>query len=218
MKIKTPYLLVLIILIISVVSSCSSGSKQPTPSQDLYALFQSSAPADTLPVRYDAIPGETSQSIPVDLFIAGIDSALITKMIYEPDTTDFQGRAYWKIALDDDFEACLLGLSQAWFKFKYLLIYSKSDQSFVDILPVAYLYGGDGGQIISESWIFDLESQPVILRRFLEHSIRMSETKPGEPEITDLETVGMKRWTQGEFQEIEVRDSSRWIQAYPLAW
>lgn len=215
---KIPSLIPLTLLFLTVLSSCWSGPPPPTSSQELYASFQTLAPPDTLAITLDTVTGASGQAISADLLLAAVDPILIDKMIYEPDTTDFQGKAYWKVSLDENYDACLLDIRQAWFQFKYLLIYSKVEGVFIDLVPAAFLYGGDGGQLLCESRIFDWKTQPTLLSRTLEHSLRWSETDPGEPEDILIQGVGMKQWSEGQFREVAVRDSSTWIEKYHLVW
>lgn len=215
MAIKNAFHLSIVIL---AIFGCQARPEQPTPAQDLYANFQPITSSDTLLVGLDSIAGESSRVIPAKLFLAAIDSMLIAEMIYEPDTFDFRGRAYWKLDLDENFAACLIGIQQVWFHFKYLLIYSKPAESFVGLIPLAYLYGGDGGQIMCESRIFGLSAQPIIVTGYQEHYIRWVETNPDEPEVIDLKSVGLRQWAPGGFQEVPVRDSSKWLEMVPMPY
>ena len=218
MAIKNSFLLSIVAIVLLAIFSCKARPEPPTPAQELYANFQPVAPSDTLLVGLDSVAGEHSREIPARLLLAAIDSALIAEMLYEPDTFDFRGRAYWKLGLDENFEACLIGIQQVWFHFKYLLIYSKHAESFVGLIPVAYLYGGDGGQILCESRVLDLAARPVIVTGYQEHHIRWNETNPDEPEAIDLKSVGLRQWAPGGFQEIPVQDSSKWLKMVPMPY
>lgn len=215
MAIKNAFHLSIVIL---AIFACQARPEPPTPAQELYANFQPVASSDTLFVGLDSVAGDSGRAIPAGLLLVAIDSVLIAEMLYEPDTFDFHGRAYWKLGLDENFEACLIGIQQVWFRFKYLLIYSKITENFVGLIPVAYLYGGDGGQIICESRIFDLAARPVIVTGYQEHHIRWNETNPDEPEVIDLKSVGLRQWAPGGFQEIPVRDSSKWLKLVPMSY
>lgn len=215
MAIKNAFHLSIVIL---AIFACQARPEPPTPAQDLYANFQAVASSDTLFVGLDSVAGDSGRAIPAGLLLVAIDSVLIAEMLYEPDTFDFHGRAYWKLGLDENFEACLIGIQQVWFRFKYLLIYSKITENFVGLIPVAYLYGGDGGQIICESRIFDLAARPVIVTGYQEHHIRWNDTNPDEPEVIDLKSVGIRQWAPGGFQEIPVRDSSKWLKLVPMSY
>ncbi len=218
MKVKNTYPVLGLLAIVLVINGCQTGQALLPPPQELYAHFQSIPLADTMAVKRDTVMGDSGRGIPAQLFFAGLDSALINELIYEPDTFDFRCRAYWKIELDKHSDACLLGIQEGWFQFKYLLVYSSQTKRFEEIVPVAYLYGGEGGQVISESRIFDLDTQPTILILYLEHYLRWSETDPDEPEDINIRRVGLKQWSGEKFQEITVRDSNKWLQRYPLVW
>ncbi len=206
-----------LLTILSMIFCATYGCKyqEPTPAEELYADFQSIAPLDTLPIPLDTVGADTGRAISPQHFLAALDSILIETMIYEPDTFDFQGRAYWKIPLDEETEACLLDIKQGWFKFKYLLLYSKSTKSFVNLIPAAYFYGGDGGQILSESYLFDLNTTPTLFTSYYEHYLRLSSN---EPENIERRSMGLRQWSGGAFQEVPVRDSSVWQARYRIDW
>lgn len=198
--------------------SCSPTFQEKTQGGSLYTKFIALPASDTIAIQLDVVAGDTGRVVTAAEFLSEIDPGLLLNLIYEPDTTDFVSRAYWQIPLDENHEACLLGIEQVWFKFKYLLIYDKTSGKFINILPAAYLYGGDGAQIMCESRLFDVATKPTLMTRFLDHSIRMSENVPGEVEDINIKSVVLDQWSNGEFVQIPVPDSSYWIQKYPLPW
>lgn len=197
-------------------TSISKTSTPPTSAQQLYTQFRPWTNAtDTIPMQLDSILFDSSQTVSPQLFIAALDSALIESMYYEPDTFDFRAQAYWAIPLDEDRDACLLDLGQLWFKFKYLLIYSKSAQQFVGIEPAAYFYGGDGGQITRESWLFNLSTTPTLFSGYLEHYLKYVEEQDDMVSTTSKK-VGLQQWTDSTFQTIPLQDSAFWLRKYVL--
>jgi hypothetical protein len=205
------------LLLLNIIA-CHTEPEPSTPPQYLYAKFQAITAADTLHIGLDSTAGKSGEDISATLFLAAIDSSLFADMIYEPDTFDFQAQAHWKVPLDKNYDACLLGMQQAWFKFKYLLIYSKSSKSFVDLLPAAYLFGGDGGQIVSESWIFDLKTKPTVVSPIQEHYMRWLDPDAEEPQIIDSKDISLLQWSDGTFEDVPIRDSSRYIRIFPSFW
>lgn len=200
------------------LSACQSQEESLTDAQKLYAYFPAIPSVDTLKIALDSLPLDSNAQIPAPLFWAAIDSSFYDAFLYEPDTFDFQAIASWKVSLNENQDACLISMQQGWFQFKYLLVYSKLRDQFIGIEPVAFLYGGDGGQIICKSWIFDLKSQPTIAIRQLERHIQWSETDPEEMEEVKYNQVEIKQWSQDQFRKIPVQDSSYWIQKIPIAW
>lgn len=205
-------------LLLLLLGACLQVSSPDSPASDLYAKFQYLPAADTIHIALDTIVEGAGTTIAAASFLAALDSALLASMIYEPDTFDFRAQALWKTTLDEEYDACLLNLRQAWFQFKYLLIYSKFSESFVDLLPVAYLFGGEGGQILMESWMFDFNTRPAIISSQLERSMHWSETHPEEPILQENNTVGQWQWSNGEFMEYPVRDTAAYLQRFPLVW
>lgn len=218
MAIKNEFSLSFIGLLLLMLAACLQLSPPDSPASELYTKFQPLPAADTMHIALDTIVEGTGTPIAAASFLAAVDSALLFSLIYEPDTFDFRAQALWKIALDEEHDACLLDMRQAWFQFKYLLIYSKSSESFVDLLPVAYLFGGDGGQLLLESWMYDLATRPTIISLQLERSMRWSETHPEEPILQENKTVGRRQWSDGEFMEYPVRDTAAYLQRFSLVW
>ncbi len=173
--------------------------------------------SDTLHIDSERTEEEETQPVPLSDFFSSLDSSLTGKMIYQPDTSDTELYSHWKAPVDDQFEAYLLEMRQHWFIFKYLLVYSKAEQQFTSLLPVAHFYGGEGGQIRTESWLLDWKNGQTakILTRQSEHTLRML-----EEEVEDIyeERVMLQQWEQGQFQEMQVQDSSSWIEKFPVEW
>lgn len=193
------------------------NSCQPLDPPVLIKHFTTIAPTDTLHISPDNVEGERVQPIPLADFFASLDSSLIEEMIYPPDTTEVELYGHWKAPINDQFEAYLMEVQQHWFVFKYLLVYSKAEQQFTSLLPVAHFYGGEGGQIRTESWLFDWKSKKTakILTRESEHTLRMLED---EVKDTYEESVMLQQWQQGQFQKMQVQDSNAWIEKFPVEW
>jgi|GEM_PF-531028 len=190
---------------------------QSTEPPALVEHFTTIELSDTLHIDSERTEEEETQPVPLSDFFSSLDSSLIGEMIYQPDTTDTELYSHWKAPVDDQFEAYLLEMRQHWFVFKYLLVYSKAEQQFTSLLPVAHFYGGEGGQIRTESWLLDWKNGQTakILTRQSEHTLRML-----EEEVEDIyeERVMLQQWQQGQFQEMQVQDSSSWIEKFPIEW
>ncbi|MCB0634565.1 MAG: hypothetical protein R2824_29920 [Saprospiraceae bacterium] len=198
--------------------ACRSGAKEPTAAQELYAMFESREAADTIHLTLDSVENGSYPKIAPKLFLEAIDSSLYEKMIYMADTFDFRAQVEWKIALDQDHDACLMRLFENWWQFKYLLVYSRSTSNFVDLVPVAYLFGGDGGQVVGEGWLYDLETRPTIVIPQQEHQLRWLDFDAEEPEIINTRYISLLQWVDGEFGVVPIQDTSQYIQIYPSVW
>lgn len=173
--------------------------------------------SDTLHINSERMEEGETQPIPQSDFFASLDSSLIGEMIYPPDTTEMELYSHWKAPINDRFEAYLLEVQEHWFVFKYLLVYSKAEQQFTSLVPAAHFYGGEGGQIRTESRLFDWKSKKTakILTRESEHALQMLEEGVKD---TYEERVMIQQWQQGKFQEMQVPDSSAWIEKFPIEW
>lgn len=192
-------------------------SCRPAKAPGLVEHFTSVKLSDTLHIDSERMEVGKTQPIPQSDFFTSLDSSLIGAMIYPPDTTEMELYGHWKAPINDRFEACLLEVQEHWFVFKYLLVYSKAEQQFTSLVPVAHFYGGEGGQIRTESRLFDWRSKKTakILTRESAHTLRMLEE---EVKDTYEESVMLRQWRQGQFEEIPVRDSSSLIEKFPVEW
>lgn len=195
------------------VMACSPAEEDASPAQQFYAAFQEVLWEDTLYIGLDSVPKLPKKEVSFQLFFAATDSAFRQKLIYEPDTLDGAIRTVWKIPLMEGYDLCLLELRQAWFQFRYGLVYDKSSRRFIQIEPLAYFYGGDGGQVFSESWLLN---QQTLISRETERSLQW--TDKGEPEEIISRQVSGQIWSAPEFKTTTVSDSLYWMQRAPLFW
>ena len=72
----------------------------------------------------------------------------------EYGTGDAKYQAHQKFFLDENHLACIINGTESWFKNQSLLIFDKENKSFKDAMILSQFYGGDGGQIVTESWIY----------------------------------------------------------------
>lgn len=210
---KFPHLLSSTFLLIwAVFFSCNSGGDLP-----FFRYFNPAAITDTVYVNLDEASVGSVQPIPFSDFSGAVDASVLKSFVYPPDSSESRLFGHWQAPIDDHYHAYLLEIQQSWFKFKYLLVYSKGQQEFTSLVPVAYFYGGDGGQIRTESRLFGWENgrSPTLLVRSSEHALRMT-----DDDVQDVyhESVTRLEWRSGRFQEVSVQDSSRWVRAYPIKW
>lgn len=195
--------------------SCQRADTASGPQLPDY--FTSISPGDTLIIT-SLEETEGGEVIPFSTFFNELDTLLLDQMIYYPDSNDISALlGHWSIPLDDQFDAKLLEIQQSWFRFNYLLLYSKEERRFTGLFPAAYFYGGDGGQVIGKSWLFGFENNRALqlVARRLERS-----TFPEEGEFREVfdESVALWEWEQHSFREGVIRDSSRWINEFPIDW
>ena len=204
--------LLFFVVITAAFSSCRSN-KPPA----LVEQFVPITYADTIYVSSYMEEDAPGQVIPATYLYEALDAQLLEKMVYPPDSTDMESFGHWTIPIDEKFDGCLLEVHQNWFVFKYLLIFSKDENKFVDLISLGQFYGGEGGQIRMESWLFKQgdNNYPRILVRTSEHSLRITED---DMEDTYEDWVHLLQWNQSSFETITVPDSNQLIQAYPMRW
>jgi hypothetical protein len=193
-------------------SSCRS-SKTPV----LVEHFSPVTLSDSIYVSSYIEEDAPGQIIPALQLYEALDSFLLAQMVYPPDSTDMKVFGHWTLPIDEKHDGFLLEIHQFWFVFKYLLIFSKDTQKFVDLLPLGQFYGGEGGQVRIESWIFQPSDNvsPNILVRTSEHRLQITDDGL-EDRYEDW--VHRLQWNQGRFETITVPDSNQLIQAYPMEW
>lgn len=205
------------LFIVLVNSGCQSGEQSSEAPASL-GYFTAMTPGDTLNFFLDSAPMPAVQEVPVAVLYSDFDSVLFFQMGYMQDTAAMKALAHGLFPLDAEHDAALLELQEGWFAFKYLLLFDKAANRYTQVTPVCEFYGGDGGQIRSESWLF-LGYPPQLLTRFSERYLRMG--TPEDPdEVQELfhETVQLKEWRGMDWQEAPVQDSIQWINDFPVKW
>lgn len=198
---------------LSFIMACSPAKEKISPAQQFYVAFQELPKQDTVYIGLDSVSMTTAKAVPFQRFFAATDAILQQNLIYQPDTLDGGLRALWKIPLKEGYDLCLMELRQAWFQFRYGLIYNRTDQQFIQLEPIAYFYGGDGGQVFGESWLIN---QQTLISRETERSLQWTENN--EPEELISCQVSGQIWSATEFKTSTVSDSLYWMWREPLYW
>ena len=193
---------------------------RPTPSPDATLLnyFQPATLSDTthLELPDEDISGDT---IPTPLFFRTL-GPLMQPVDYIVDSTSSTVVALQRFSLNERFDGCLVHLTQNWFKHQSLLVFDKQTQRFSDRVTVGEWYGGEGGQVLIGSWLFDYngDGNKDLVRRSIEHS--MTPTPEGEPEEKFFESAELLLWNKNTWQKNTVKDSAVLVKNYPIrsAW
>jgi len=200
---------------------CHSGNSNIPVSipPALLSYFTPVSPSDTLHFFFENDPSPSNaKEIPLPILYEALDSTLHREIGYDSEGTEITAWAHNLFPIDEHYDAALLEIQEFWYEFKYLLLFSKASNQFTGIIPVNEFYGGDGGQIRSESWLF-FENTPKLLTRFSEHYLDMSAVGAGgDPKDLYAESVRLQEWQGSDFIDVPVRDSSRWIKDFVVKW
>ena len=186
---------------------------------ELFRKFVSKSPTDTVVVNTVFPSDSAGRTASADLWYQTLGADLLDEVAFGLDTMDTEGYTYWKTLIDRNTELCLMGFHQFWYRNKSLLIYDIPSASFKGLIPVATFYGGDGGQILTGAWLYDINEDG-----FADLTIRESEhnLEPGEPEPVDIykDAVRQMLWDTADqaFKPLIEMDSSALIKKFPLPW
>lgn len=207
-------------LLALLLASC--GPSQP-PSEkeavpELLAYFAPAAPLpDTLYISSEEDTTAAAKLIPDSLLLAALDSALIEQLTFDGSLEETECHALLRFPLDEAHEACLMEIRQYWFLYKPLLIYDRANRRFTGAELLAYLYGGESGQIAAESWLLDLngDGKKELLTRHQEHWLEWAEN---QEDVTDhfRDSVSARVWNGAAFQDYPLPDTAAYIRAFPM--
>ena len=138
--------------------------------------------------------------IPAKQIFINLDSTMLEKLDYAADSVDGTYMAGKRFSLDEQFEACMLHYQYSWFDFSFLLIHDKQANKLVDIWKVEEFYGGDGGQLIMESFIFQSATNVQWVKWESSHTII--------PEADSVRRIveyesSWSKWDEGTFIPLE---------------
>lgn len=154
-------------------------------------------------------------TIPNALFFTTVPRELLQEIDHLADSASalVLGRQHFR--WNDELEAYWVDIRQFWFQHQSLLLYDKRRQAFTGRVTVAEWYGGDGGQILTGSYLLDYDSdgQKDLIRREIEHAMI-----PGgeEPQELTHESALRLLWRDGRFVELPAGDSSLLVKRFPL--
>ncbi|MDX2134709.1 MAG: hypothetical protein SFV52_07980 [Saprospiraceae bacterium] len=198
-------------------STCQHTDKL-TPS-DLLAYFRPVATPDTLifeVLQQEALEAIAGDTIPNALFFTVLDASLLSGIAHVADSAGALCLARQRFSLNTEVDACLVDIRYFWFQHQSLLLYDRRQEVFTDRVTVAEWYGGDGGQELTGSWLLDYngDGQPDIIRRLIEHSLRMDEM--GNAHETQQESAVLLLWQNGRFAEHPLPDASFLVKQFPI--
>lgn len=203
--------------ILTGIWACQTPAAAPSRADALLRYFHPMAAADTLrfEIEDDNGPTPAGDTIPNALFFPAIDPALLAEIDYLADSTESVVSGKQRFPLNDSVDACLVFIDRAWFRHQSLLQYNKRRHAFTDRTTVAEFYGGDGGQVLTGSWVLDVDGdgQKDIIRRDIEHS--MIPVADSAREVMH-ESALLLRWQGERFVEAPLSDTAWTIKHFPI--
>lgn len=201
-------------LFILLLSACHEPvSKQ---SKSLSDYFKEMPAADTmrfeLPENEELTAGDT---IPNGLFFSQLETHLMNDVNYLDDSDELKVIGRFRFPLTENVEAWLVEMHQHWFKNQSLFLFDKTKKAFTERQTVAEFYGGDGGQILTGSWLLDVDGdgRKDLVRREIEHWLLLDGE---EPRDTTTARAALLLWKNERFEPVQVQDSAALIRRFPI--
>jgi hypothetical protein len=212
------YLLQFLNVVTALFGLAACQPSKPAPALDLLPYFQPAQAGDTLRFlvagegERDTMPCDT---IPNSLFFTVLDSVLLHEINYIADSSEALVLGRQRFTLNDTIDICLVDIRQSWFQHQSLLLFDKSRQAVTGRVTVAEWYGGDGGQILTGSWMLDLDGDghKDLIRREIGHSLLIRENDTRD---TIYESAALLRWSGGRFVDSPLPDTSLVVKQFPI--
>ncbi len=188
-------------------------TKRLSPSELLYSHFPEKIKLpDTL--HFFNLEDEISNPIADSILSNGLDKSISEQLDYQTGMAKYD--PLFQFPLDEENAACILNMNESWFKKQSLLVYNKNKKTFTNSLSLSEFYGGDGGQIAIESWIFSEVGKKILYQKESSHYILIQED--GEPkEIVDKKS-SVHNWDGNTFIKTEQKDSLALSESFKIKW
>lgn len=173
---------------------------------------------DTLFFSLDSPKGLRADTIPYAVFTANVPPALLQNIDYLLDAEETTVVGLGRFSLDEEFDAYLLGFTLYWFGGQAMLVVQKKNNVPAALIPVSNFYGGDGGQVLRNTWFFDYnkDGKKDLLIRDSSHTLRVNEE--GEQEENYEEYVSLYLWEGRGFKPKSVSNEKELIKKFPVSW
>ncbi|MDX1941069.1 MAG: hypothetical protein SFU99_10990 [Saprospiraceae bacterium] len=184
----------------------------------LSEYFQSMKISDTLFFSMTSPSGMKAKPIPYSVFTTNVELTLQQNIDYMLDAEETKILGLTRFRLSDEYDAYLIGVTLFWYGNQSLLVVNKKHNYVTALIPVSNFYGGDGGQMLRNSWLFDFDGDgdKDILIRDSSHTLRVNEE--GEGVDSYEEFVSLYIWEPTGFKPKEVKDSKALINRFKVNW
>ena len=202
-------------LLLTVLTACSTTTNKEGPA-GLLKYFKEIPLSDTLRFEVsDNGAASSGDTIPTSFFFSQLETRLMNDIQYLDNSGEVQVFGLNRFPLDENTEAYLVDLRQHWYQHQSLFLFDKTAGAFTKRITVADFYGGDGGQILTGSWLFDYDKDGSkdLVRQEIEHWLVMGGE---EPRDTTVEHAALLLWKKGQFVASPVQDPAALVRDFPI--
>lgn len=200
------------------IFACQTAKEQQAAEFPFLKKFKEKPVTDTMRFEVNfkdagTVLGDTLQNAQ---FFASLDTAWLPAIENVADTSEAAVLANGHFALNEDYDAYLVDIGWNWFKHQSLLVYDKQKHVFTDRVTLTEWYGGDGGQVLTGSYLLDVDGdgQKDIVQREIDHSMVMMED--GEPKDNTAESASLLKWKDGHFVASPTIDTADLVKRFPI--
>lgn len=195
--------------------SCTPSNTVGTQSKTLPDYFQP-IPSQEV-IRFEVTQGDTviqGDTISNSLFFSQLETRLMNDVPYLDNSGELTVIGRVRFPLTENVDAYLVDIRQNWYQHQSLFMFDKQKSAFTARQTVAEFYGGEGGQILTGSWLtdYDKDGNKDLVRREIEHWIILEEENTRD---TMAEHGKLLLWKNGQFVETAA-DSAALVKKYPI--
>lgn len=200
-------------LLIAILSAAVNAEAQQPVGGAFLSYFTPIPAFDTLRIETSEKP--EGAEIPNDVFFSTVPKPFLQEIDYLADSAEATVFAQGRFAINDSISVCWVEIRQFWFQHQSLLLYNAKQNAIVQRITVAEWYGGDGGQILIGSWLFDFDDdgKKDIVVREIQHA-----TIPDGDNVLERQDASatLFLWSKNEFKITPVADMSELARRYPI--
>jgi hypothetical protein len=209
------YLILYVLLFCITGFSCHRPDAAKQPENALAGYFKQKPVSEAL--RFEITGNSTipeGDSIPNSLFFSQLETRLMNDIGYIDNSSELKVIARYRFPLTDNLEAYLVDMRQNWYQHQSLFLFDKQKNKFTERETVAEFYGGDGGQILTGSWLadYDKDGNKDLIRREIEHWIILNDDNTRD---TTAESATLLLWKGDKFTGM-ASDTASLIKQFPI--
>lgn len=167
------------------------------------------------PLHFYNIEDDIEESLGDSIVEKALSESLLEKIGFQTGDTKYE--TIMQYSLGDNYTACILNANESWYKQQSLLLYNNSKKVFEDVVSLSQFYGGDGGQIVIESWLYTEGEEYFLYQKESSHAMVLVDTS-SEPEEFLSESSSLYKWKGNSFESIGMKDSVALAKRFELSW